>query len=60
MKNQRKIKVSAQRKFCTKHRQYKGQSPKIIISGEWLAKAGFIIGDCINISVGFKSLIINQ
>jgi hypothetical protein len=59
MKNQRKIKVSAQRKFCAKHRYYKGQNPKIILSGEWLAKAGFNVGDCINISVGFQSLIIN-
>ena len=59
MKNQRKIKVSAQRKFCMKHKEYKGVNPKIILSGEWLAKAGFNFGDAVNIKIDYQCINIS-
>lgn len=59
MKKQRKIKVSAQRKFCQKHKEYKGLMPKIILSGEWLAKAGFNFGDTIIININHQNLSIS-
>lgn len=59
MKNQRTIKVSAQRKFCKKHLEFKEIEPKIIISGKWLAKAGFKFGDTIKINIEHQNLNIS-
>ena len=59
MNNQRKIKVSAQRIFCKKHNEFKSVEPKIIISGKWLAKAGFKFGDTITININHQNLSIS-
>ena len=59
MKKQRIIKVSAQRKFCKKHNEFKCIEPKIIISGKWLANAGFKFGDTITININHQNLSIS-
>lgn len=59
MKKERKIKVSAQRKYCKKHGQFTSIEPKIIISGKWLAEAGFKFGDKITININHQNLNIS-
>ena len=59
MKNQRIIKVSGQRIFCKKHNEFNSVEPKIIISGKWLAKAGFKFGDMIKININHQNLNIS-
>lgn len=57
-KKVRNIKVHAKRKFCKKHLFYLGTDPKIILSGQWLAKAGFKFGNKVNVYILDNSLVI--
>lgn len=56
--NTRKIKVHAKRKFCKKRLYFLGSDPKIILQGQWLAKAGFQFGDSVNVYILNNSLVI--
>lgn len=59
MKKNRKIKVYAKVKFCQKHLVFTGQTSQIILSGNWLQKAGFNFGDSVNIEVQDKKLVLS-
>lgn len=59
MKQKRKIKVSAKRNFCKRNNIYGGQFPKIILSGEWLEKAGFKVGQVIYVNVDMEKLTLS-
>ncbi len=55
--NPRKLKISAQ---FSKALWKKSHKPKLTLSGDWLQKAGFEIGESVTITVSQNQLIIQK
>jgi toxic protein SymE len=56
--NIRKLKISSQ--FCKAIWKKPTHKPKLILSGDWMQKAGFEIGENVTITVNKNQLIITK
>lgn len=56
--NLRKLKISSQ--YCKALWKKPTHKPKLILSGDWLQKAGFEIGENVTVSVSKNLLIIQR
>lgn len=56
--NLRKLKISSQ--YCKALWKKPTHKPKLILSGDWMQKAGFEIGENVTITVNKNQLIITK
>ncbi len=56
--NLRKLKISSQ--YCKALWKKPTHKPKLILSGDWMKKAGFEIGENVTITVNKNQLIITK